>query len=220
MKNYKAIIFDLDGTLIDSMPYHFLAFKETLKEHGVSMGDATLKHFMGSSTKKILQNIKNVYPFEGNVDDIREERRYHYFKALKRKNIIFPSVEKMIKSLKKNYKVAIATGSSRVTTRYSVSKRFMNLFDTIVTINDVRREKPYPDQLLLVARRLKISPQECLMVGDSSFDVLSANRAKMDCFGVLTGFTSKKELVNAGAKNVFSSILGIHKYLNKNFSKC
>ncbi len=206
MRTYKAIIFDLDGTLINSMPYHFKAFKDTLREHGVSMKDATLKDFMGSSTRKILENIKKIYPFEGKIDDIREERRYHYFKAVGNRDIFIRGVKKLIPILKKDYKLAIATGSSRVTARYSITRDFQDNFKTIVTINDVKRGKPAPDQLLLAAKRLKVKPSECLMVGDSVYDVLAAKSLKMDSFGVLTGYTSKKELFEAGAKKVLRNV--------------
>lgn len=209
IKKYKAIIFDLDGTLIDSMPYHFKAFQETLKEHGVSMKNATLKSFMGSSTKQILIDIKKKYPFEGNLNDIREERRYHYFQSLKNKNILFPGVENLISQLVKKYKLAIATGSSRVTTRYSIKKEFQKNFQTIVTINDVEKGKPAPDQLFLAAKKMKVNPKDCLMIGDSVYDILSAKKAGMDSIGVLTGYTSKKELQKAGATSVLKNVLGL-----------
>ncbi len=215
MKKYDAIIFDLDGTLIDSMSLHFKAFKDTLKEHGVSMRDSTLKEFMGSSTKKILENIKKVYPFQGKIEDVREERRYHYFKSLGENDIIFSGVEKTLKELKKNYKLAIATGSSRVTARYSVKKEFFNFFKAIVTINDVEKGKPAPDQLLSVAKKLKTIPKRCLMVGDSLFDIIAANNAGMDSIGVLTGYTKKSELLKAGAKTVLRDVSEIKSYLNE-----
>ena len=214
IKKYKAIIFDLDGTLIDSMPLHFKAFKETLREHDVSMGDATLKHFMAGSTKKVLESIKKVYDFQGTVKDVREERRYHYFRILGKNEIIFPGVRKLLKELKKDYKLAIATGSSRVITRYSTDKEFQKMFDFIVTINDVKKGKPYPDQLLLVARKLRVKPSECLMIGDSTYDIVAAKRAKMDSFGVLSGYQTKKELLGAGANDVLKSVKEIKSYLN------
>jgi HAD superfamily hydrolase (TIGR01549 family) len=212
---YRAIIFDLDGTLIDSMPLHFKAFKETLKEHGVNMADATLRDFMGSSTKKILQDIKKIYPFEGKIQDVREERRYHYFKALGDKKILFPGVEDTIKKLRYKYRLAIATGSSRVTTRYSISKKFQSYFGFISTLNDVQNSKPAPDQLLLAARKIGVAPKYCLMVGDSTYDIIAAKRARMDSIGVLTGYTSKKELISAGAKVILNSVNEINSYLNE-----
>ncbi len=195
------------------MPLHFQAFKGVLKEHGVSMKDAKLKNFMGSSTRKILQDIKKIYPFPGKIEDVREERRYYYFKALGKKNIIFPGVEKVVRDLKEDYRLAIATGSSRVTVRYSMNKKFQKNFDFIVTINDVKKGKPAPDQLLLVANKLKFKPSDCLMVGDSFYDILAAKNAGMDSIGVLTGYTSKKELIKGGAKKVFKSVREIKKFL-------
>jgi HAD superfamily hydrolase (TIGR01549 family) len=170
------------------------------------MKDATLKDFMGSSTRKILENIKEVYPFEGKIEDVREERRYHYFKAVGDRDIFIRGVKKLIPRLKEGYKLAIATGSSRVTARYSITRDFQSNFNTMVTINDVKKGKPAPDQLLLVAKRLKVKPSECLMVGDSVYDILAAKGLKMDSFGVLTGYTSKKELFEAGAKKVLRNV--------------
>lgn len=215
-KKYKVLIFDLDGTLIDSMPYHFKAFKETLKEHGVDMKDATLKNFMGGSTKDILVAIKKVYDFDGNIEDVREERRYHYFQVLGKKNILFPGVRETLNSLAKKYKLAIATGSSRVTARYSVDKNFQRLFSSIVTINDVKKGKPAPDQLYLVCKKLNVNPSECLFVGDSVYDILAAKNAKIDSLGVLTGYTPRKKLLDAGAGKILGSVRHIKNYLNEN----
>lgn len=215
-KKYKLIIFDLDGTLIDSMPYHFKAFKKTLTENGVNIKDATLRKFMGVSTKEIFQEIKKKHNFPGTVKDVREERRYHYFKSLKNKNIIFPGIEKTLKELKKEYKLAIATGSSRVTARYSTNKNFQELFDVIITLNDVKKGKPSPDQILLAAKKTKTKLSECLMVGDSIYDLISAKRAGVDSVGVLTGYTSKKELQKYEPKRVISSVNRITTYLNQN----
>lgn len=177
------------------------------------MKDATLKKFMGSSTKKILQDIKKVYHFQGKIEDIREERRYHYFRSLGRKNILFSGVEKLLKDLKRDYKLAIATGSSRVTVRYSLNKHFLNFFDSIVTVNDVKNGKPAPDQLFFVSKKLKVKPSNCLMVGDSLYDIIAAKNAGMDCVGVLTGYTSKEELLGVGANKVLKSVKEIKKFL-------
>jgi HAD superfamily hydrolase (TIGR01509 family) len=207
-KRYKAIIFDLDGTLINSMPYHELAFKDLLLEHGVRIDEKNLKKLLGLSTRLILKGLKKKYKFKENIENLREERRYHYFKFLGTKNIIFPGVMKKLEKLRLDYKIAIATGSSFVTYNHSADEDFKKMFDAVVTINDVKKErgKPFPDQLLLAAKQLKVKPRECLMIGDSIYDGLAAKRAKMDFIGVLTGYTTKKELAKEKPIRVLSSV--------------
>ena len=207
-KKYKAIIFDLDGTLINSLPYHELAFKDLLLERGIRIDQKNLRNLLGLSTRHILQQLKKKYKFAENIDDLREERRYHYFKFLGFRNIVFPGVIKTLEKLRLNYKLAIATGSSYVTYTHSTDKDFQSLFDQVITINDVPKGKgkPHPDQLLIVSKKLRVKPQDCLMIGDSSYDALSAKRAKMDFIGVTTGHITKDKLLQFGAKTTIKAI--------------
>jgi HAD superfamily hydrolase (TIGR01509 family) len=207
-KRYKAIIFDLDGTLIDSMPYHELAFKDLLLEYGVRIDEKHLRKLLGLSTGRILSALKKKHKFKENIENLREERRYHYFKFLGTKNIIFPGVMKKLQKLRLDYKIAIATSSSFVTYNHSADEDFKKMFDAVVTINDVKKErgKPFPDQLLLAAKKMRVDASECLMIGDSIYDGLAAKRASMDFIGVLTGYTSKKELAKEEPIRVLASV--------------
>jgi len=204
-KEYKAVIFDLDGTLINSLPYHIKAFQDLFLEHGFRVPSNRIKHLAGLPTIGILKELKKKYHFKEKLEDLREERRYHYFKFLGRKNIIFPCVENAIKKLKKSYKLGIATGSSRVTFEHSTNRKFQNLFNVIITINDVHKGKPHPDQLLRAAKEMRVKPSECLVVGDSFTDGITAKAAGMDFVGVLTGYTKEKELKKYGAFLVLKS---------------
>lgn len=212
-KKYKAIIFDLDGTLIDSLPFHFLAFKDMMQEHKIKIKDSKMKILLGIPTPKILKELKSKYKIKENLDDLREERRYHYFKFLGNKDIVFPGVMKTLKILKKKYKIAIATGSSFVVYSHSTKKEFRDLFDFVSTINDVKKGKPYPEQFLYVSKKLKVNTPECLVVGDSMYDGLAAKRAGMDFIGVTSGYTSAKELKKYGPIKVMNSSRDIIKYL-------
>jgi HAD superfamily hydrolase (TIGR01509 family) len=192
LKKYKAIIFDLDGTLINSLPYHYLAFKDLLEEHNIHINDKHLKVLMGKSTHDIFTELKKKYGFKEKIEDLREERRYHYFKFVGQKNLLFPGVEPLLKKLRKKYKLGLATGSSRIIFSHSTNKSFETLFDTIVTITDVKNGKPDPEQFLKTARKLKVKPEQCLVIGDSLYDADGAANAKMDCIGVTTGYTRAK----------------------------
>lgn len=212
-KEYKAIIFDLDGTLINSLPYHFLSFKDLLLEHGIRVEDAHLKQLMGHSTQYILKELKKKYKFKENTEDLLEERRYHYFKFLGRKDLVFPRAEKSLESLRLNYKLALATGSSLVIVLHSTDKGFQQLFDTMITINDVKRGKPHPDQLIMAAKKLRTNKKDCLVIGDSIYDAIAARKAGMDFIGVTTGYTSAKALKKEGALKTIGSIHELVKLL-------
>jgi pyrophosphatase PpaX len=213
INKYSTLIFDLDGTLIDSMPYHFAAFKDLLKEHNIKIKKGELEKIIGMPTIKIFEILKKRYKFKEKIVDLREERRYHFFKFLGTKNIAFPGVMNTVKKLKKKYKLAITTGSSRVTFSHSTTLNFQKLFKEVITIDDVKRGKPNPEQLLLVAKKFKVKPSECLMIGDSTFDHLAAKNARMDSIGVLTGSTKKKDLLNSGAKVVIRSVNDLNKVI-------
>lgn len=193
-KVYKAIIFDLDGTLINSLPYHFLAFKDMLLEHGVRISDNHLRVLMGLPTEDILKELKKKYGFIHDIMDLREERRYHYFKFLGLRDITFPGVKHLLAELRLKYKIAIATGSSQIVFYHSTKKDFQSLFDEIITIGDVVKGKPDPEQLLLAAKKMKVRPQDCLMIGDSFYDALAAKRARMDFLGITSGYSSASDL--------------------------
>lgn len=212
-KKYKAIIFDLDGTLINSLPYHILAFEDLFLEHGIRIDEDDMKKLVGFSTSNILQIMKKKYKFHEKIQDLREERRYHYFKFLGRKNIVFSGVQRALEEIRIKYRLAIATGSSRVTFEHSTDRDFRQLFDVTVTINDVKLGKPHPFQLLAAAKQMKLKPRECLVIGDAVQDGIAAKRAGMGFIGVLTGYTKEKELKKEGALLVLKSVKDLKKVL-------
>jgi HAD superfamily hydrolase (TIGR01509 family) len=211
-QKYKAIIFDLDGTLINSLPYHFLAFKDLLLEHDIRIDNRHLKKLMGMPTTDILKELKNKYKFKENVQDLREERRYHYFKFLGMRNIVFKGITATLKKLRFNYKIAVATGSSKVVFAHSTDKDFQDVFDFVATINDVNKGKPYPEQFLYTARNLHVKPNDCVVVGDSIYDAIAAKHAAMDFIGVTTGYNKKQILAEYGAVKVLKSVNELTKF--------
>lgn len=205
-KEYKVVIFDLDGTLINSLPYHVKAFKELLAERNIKIKGKELEVLMGKPTTDIFRELRKKYGFKGDIHDLREERRYHYFKLIGNKDIIFDNSLRIINLLKKRYKIALATGSSYVIYFHSTSRDLQEIFNFTCTINDVKRGKPFPDQFIMVAKKLKVDNEECLVVGDSIYDALAAKRAGMDFVGILKGYTDRATLEKYGAIKVISDI--------------
>lgn len=213
MKKYRLIIFDLDGTLVNSLPYHLLAFKRLFEKNKIKIDYSDIKENMGLSTENILRLLKRKYRFKESVKKLHEERRKYYAEVVYHKDIVFPGIKNILRKLKSKYKIAIATGSSRVTLSNSIGPNFLDLFDLVSTIDDVKKGKPHPEQLLSIAKKLKIKSADCLMIGDSFYDGLTAKNAKMDFIGVLTGYTPKKDLLKQNPQTVLKSLNDLPKFL-------
>lgn len=199
----KGIIFDLDGTLINSTPYHCKAFKLLLKDYGLKIDSKKITKLMGMSTMDILKRLDKVKQSGLRLADLREERHYYYFKVIGERNLEFKGAIKAIKELKsQGIKTAIATGSSNIIYFHSTGRNLRELFKAVITIDDVAKGKPAPDCFLLAAARLGLRPEECIVVGDSEYDLKGARAAGMKFIGVLTGLGTKKQLGKKSIKSV------------------
>jgi HAD superfamily hydrolase (TIGR01509 family) len=212
-RKYSVIIFDLDGTLIDSTPYHIKAFEKLYLSRGEKLNISELKSLMGLPAAEIINFLNKKYKIKDNILKMRDERRKYFFELIKNRDIAIKGVRKTVQMIKKNYKTAIVTGSSRKSYLGSTDKEFQKEFNYVVCVDEVERAKPAPDELLKVIKKLKVEPSECLMVGDSVFDQIAAKRAKIDSVGVLTGYTSSKDLRKAGAKYVIESVNKLNKVI-------
>lgn len=210
---YSTLIFDLDGTLIDSMPGHVRAFQKLYSVRHIKVNLTEAKNLMGLPASEIIAHLNKKYHIKDNALNMRDERRKYFFEFIKNKDITIGGVKKTIKELRKEYKTAIVTGSSRKSYLGSTDKEFQKLFDCVVCVDDVKNAKPAPDELILAAKKLKAKPSECLMIGDSRFDQMAGKNAGMNSIGVLTGYTSARKLKLAGAKIVIKSVNDLNKVI-------
>lgn len=213
-QEYSVIIFDLDGTLVDSLLYHVRAFEKLLLFNGIkNVSKKKLQISIGIPSKIILKEFKEKYKIPMEIKEMREKRREYFFKLARKKNYLFPGTIGLLKKLKKKYKIAIATSSSREVLDALLSKNHQKMFDKISTIKDVKHGKPEPDQLLFVAKTLKAEKKKCLMIGDSIFDAIAAKRSGMDFIGVRTGYTSGLKMKEQGAKRVIGNLHELNRIL-------
>ena len=184
-KDYKGYIFDLGGTLIDSMPIHYQSWREVLRRNSVAEDiflEEEFYSFAGMPTKEVVDYMNETYGCGMNAEavEIMEDEIY---KELTEKNGLqaVKEVEDFIRSLPKNTPMAIATGCIRAGAKRAIKAAGLDgLIEILVTPEDVKRGKPAPDMFLLAAEKMGVEPAECLVFEDAPFGFEAAKRAGMD----------------------------------------
>lgn len=204
----------MDGTILNSLPLHLKAMKLLLKKHKIPIP----KHFelyMGKASPRILQELKEKHKFKESIKNLMKEKKKIFLKLARNKIHPFPKVPQTLKLLKKNYKIALATGSTKKELSISINKNLLKLFNFISTVEDIKKGKPSPKQLLFTAKFLNISPSNCLVIGDSIFDIIAAKKAKMNIISISSGFTPKSILKKYHPIAILPSLSKLPNYLAK-----
>ena len=183
----KAVLWDLDGTLADSLPHHWLAWREAAEKEGLSV---THEHFIASLG---LQNDEILHEWSGGrmvpADRIRVglEKEERYRQLLRTEGIEpLPGVRDWLRRLRDaGWKLAIATSAPRLNEIAVVEALgFAEWFDARVVAEDVARSKPFPDTFLAAAERVGVPPSRAIVVEDADKGVAAGLAAGMKVIGV------------------------------------
>ena len=182
----KAVIFDMDGVIIDSEPIHFETDMETMKYLGCNISIEELEKYVGTTNEYMIADIKKNYNIKKSVEEI-----INYKVEMVKNKVIQSDLEPIegIRELliylkKKNIPAAIASSSPKDFINVVVSKfKLQEYFKYIVSGEEVESGKPAPDVYIETAKKLGISPKECIVVEDSKNGVIAAKAAGMKCIG-------------------------------------
>lgn len=179
---YRAVIFDLDGVLVDSEPIHFAALNAVLCREGILLTEEENSEFLGLPPEEVWTRLIRRFSLRGLVQDYLKRYEEEVARALQDPLKSPPFLPTLLQSLQEmRISLAIASSSRREWIESILnSLDLQRYFPVVVSSDDVRRGKPHPEVYLTVARKLGMKPSECLAVEDAPNGVLSAKRAGMD----------------------------------------
>jgi beta-phosphoglucomutase-like phosphatase (HAD superfamily) len=181
---YKALIFDCDGTLANTLPLHFRVWAETLRSAGVELPEEWYYRHSGISSPELVERVNQDFGCELDPIATTVQKRQLFHKLISQVQEI-PAVTAVVRQHYGNVPMAIASGGERnIVDATLAAINMTGIFDTIVCINDVQRGKPAPDLLLLAAERLEVDPQDCVLYEDSDSGLEAARRIGMAAIDV------------------------------------
>ncbi len=209
----KGIIFDLDGTLVDSLPYHYKAWKIFFKENKVENFSERLKDYKGGGTLDLLTAVYGDKYSRKELKIMTDDKEI-IFREIYKNNVVpimgFMDMFELIKS--KKILVGIASNAIRKNVKMILSElKIYEKFDSIICGDEVKRGKPDPEMFDETIDRFNLKKEECLIFEDSVEGVSAAVNSRVDVVGI-TSSTSGEILIDKGC------ITTIDNYLNFDMS--
>ncbi|MCX6344288.1 MAG: HAD-IA family hydrolase [Armatimonadetes bacterium] len=188
----KAVIFDMDGVLLDSEPLIREAAMRMFAEHGIIVQPEDFKPFVGAGEDRFIGGVAEKYGFP--LDPVRDKARTYEIYADVVDGKIEPlngAHEFIAKARAKGLKLAVASSADQIKIDINLKGIGIPLetFDAIVSGSDVTKKKPNPEGFLKAAEKLGIKPEQCLVVEDAINGVQASKAAGMRCLAVTTSFT-------------------------------
>ncbi|HBD93839.1 MAG: hypothetical protein A2015_11480 [Spirochaetes bacterium GWF1_31_7] len=185
-KKIKAVIFDFDGTIVDSEDNYYEADRLLLKSFGYDFTKDMKKKYVGIGNFPMMQDIKKVYNLTAGVDELLLLKNNLYLDLARKQTIVFPEMKIFLKLLHETgYIIALASGSSQIIlNELTDALGISNFFNTIVSTEAVGKGKPDPAVFIYAGEKISVSSDEIVVVEDSIYGVEAAKRAFMRCIAV------------------------------------
>jgi len=212
---YKAVIFDLDGTLVNSLEDLADATNFALKFFGQQVHNTeAFKQMVGEGTRTLISRALPTDK-QGLIEEVLVKMREKYDQILLNKSRPYKGLQEVVTELaKKKIKLAVLTNKDEKMAQKIVSHFFNGLFQIVKGTIEAVAVKPQPTAVLQVLAQLGVKPEETIFVGDSKIDVQTAKAAGIKAVGVSWGFRGRGELIEAGADAVIEEAAALLKILN------
>ena len=213
-----AFLFDLDGTLIDSVYQHVLAWNEALQESGLSLAVWRIHRRIGMSGGLFVQALGREigHPVTGELAEELQQKHAAAYKRYREGLRPLPGAPELLDRLSRaGVRYAIATSGHREVAEPSLRMLGVRPEIPVVTRDEVKRAQPDPEVVLAAAERLHVPITNAMVVGDSVWDLLAARRAGCLGVGVLSGGYGKEELERVGAYRVYQDAADMLAHLDE-----
>lgn len=203
----KAILFDLDGVIVDSEPLHFEAHKKALEYFGIElMLEDYLKFGLAKGDESLYKNISEKFDVPIDREKISSLKREYYKEIFNEKGMMVPGILEALQNFSRKYELAVVSSGllvGFVVDKFDIGK----YFKIFVTGENIKRVKPFPDIYLEALEKMGLSKEECVAIEDSKTGVEAAKSAGIKCIAIPNEFTknqdfSKADVVLSGIKEV------------------
>ncbi len=176
---FKAYLFDCDGTIADSMPLHYVAWKRVLAEWNCEFSEKLFYAWGGMPVSEIVDTLNKMYGLHMPLEDVSHRKEALYFEILPELKAV-PEVLEHIEASHGQIPFAVVSGSTRDSVTASLKALgILDRFETLVCAGDYKNSKPDPEPFLIAAKRLGVAPADCLVFEDTEMGIQAATAADM-----------------------------------------
>lgn len=193
----KAVIFDMDGVLVDSMPDHAEAWKQAFATAGITITRNDIYELEGSNNRQLIDIIFRRFGRNPKEEDVRElsGKKAEIFSRIQHVKP-FDGIKELLGSLAPKYKLAVVSGSNNRTVHQIIDSFFPNTFQVIISGDDIKESKPSPEPYLKAMERLGTSGEQCLVIENAPLGIRAAKNAGLRCIAIPT-YLEKEKLKEA-----------------------
>jgi HAD superfamily hydrolase (TIGR01509 family) len=211
--NFKAVIFDMDGVITNTMPYHFDAWLETFAKVGIKINCYDIYKREGQDGLTSVKEIAKEHKMKFSLREAKQilGQKEELFKRLVKIKFVKGSRPFVGCLKKRKFLLGLVTGTSRHEMHRIMPEKLLDMFNAIVTANEVKKGKPHPEPFTKALGMLKAAPEEAVVLENAPFGIESAKRANLFCIALQTSLP-KKYL--SRADTVFKSYAQLRKVID------